>query len=135
MSESTARYGWTKLLLLTFARDLGRRLANGKGGLPDVSVHALCPGPVASNIAREAPAAARPFAKLFFALFFQPPNAAALPVVYLASSPRIEGETLGYQFLMRRRAPSSAADLPENGRALRSRLEALSVLDMNFGNG
>lgn len=111
MSESTARYGWTKLLLLTFTRELGRRY-------PDLSIHALCPGPVASNIAREAPAIARPFAKLFFAMFFQTPEKAAVPVVYLASSPRIEGTSETYQFLMRRRPPSDTADSAENGRLL-----------------
>lgn len=111
MSESTARYGWTKLLLLTFTRELGRRY-------PDVSVLALCPGPVASNIAREAPAIARPFAKLFFLLFFQKPEKAAVPVVYLASSPRIEGQTETYQFLMRKRPPSETADSVENGKLL-----------------
>ncbi len=111
MSESTARYGWTKLLLLSFTRELARRLN-------DVSVHALCPGPVNSNIAREAPAIARPLAKLFFSLFFQKPEKAALPVVYLAASPRIEGENAIYQFLMRRRPPSEAADSAVNGRLL-----------------
>jgi NAD(P)-dependent dehydrogenase (short-subunit alcohol dehydrogenase family) len=135
MSESTNRYGWTKLLLLTFTRDLARRLEKGDRNLPDVSVHALCPGPVASNIAREAPVIARPFAKLFFALFFQKPKTAALPAVYLAASPRIEGETHGYQFLMHKRAPSETADSEENGRLLRAKLEQLSVLDINYGNG
>jgi NAD(P)-dependent dehydrogenase (short-subunit alcohol dehydrogenase family) len=135
MTESTNRYGWTKLLLLTFTRDLARRLETGDRNLPDVSVHALCPGPVASNIAREAPAIARPFAKLFFALFFQSPKTAALPAVYLAASARIEGETLGYQFLMQKRAPSETADSEENGRQLRAKLEQLSVVDINYGNG
>lgn len=118
MSESTARYGWTKLLLLTFTRELGRRY-------PDVGVFALCPGPVASNIAREAPAIARPFAKLFFLLFFQKPEKAAVPVVYLASSPRIEGQSETYQFLMRRRPPSETADSVENGKLLWETFEGL----------
>ena len=91
----------------------------------DVSVHALCPGPVASNIAREAPAIARPFAKLFFTLFFQPPRVAARPVVYLALSPRIAGTTGRYQFLLRSRDPSAEADSAENGRRLWERLEEL----------
>jgi NAD(P)-dependent dehydrogenase (short-subunit alcohol dehydrogenase family) len=120
MADSTARYGWTKLLLLTFTRELGRRY-------PELGIHALCPGPVASNIAREAPAIARPFAKLFFALFFQPPEKAALPVVYLAASPRIEGQSETYQFLMRRRPPSETADSIENGRLIWEALENLSA--------
>lgn len=118
MADSTARYGWTKLLLLTFTRELGRRY-------PDLGVHALCPGPVASNIAREAPAIARPFAKLFFAMFFQQPEKAAIPVVYLAASPRIEGKSETYQFLMRQRPPSETAESTENGRLLWETFEVL----------
>lgn len=125
MTESTPRYGWTKLLLLTFVRELTRRLSGNKEDGPDVAVHALCPGPIASNIAREAPAIARPFAKLFFRLFFQSPEKAARPVVYLAASPRIEGETAIYQFLMRKRPPSDIADSPENGRILWEALEKI----------
>ncbi len=116
MGESTRRYGWTKLLLLSFARELARRLDGPDK--PDVSVHALCPGPIASNIAREAPAIAQPFAKLFFRLFFQTPEQAALPVVYLAASARIEAKTGLYQFLMRSREPSETAENPEGGQAL-----------------
>ncbi len=118
MADSTARYGWTKLLLLTFTRELGRRY-------PKMGIHALCPGPVASNIAREAPAIARPFVKLFFAMFFQSPEKAALPVVYLAASPRIEGQSETYQFLMRRRPPSETADSIESGRLIWEALENL----------
>lgn len=115
MAESTPRYGWTKLLLLTFVRELGRRLS--VDGV-DVSVHALCPGPIASNIAREVPAVVRPFSRLFFRIFFQSPAVAARPVVYLAASERIEGQTGLYQFLMRQRSPSAVADAPENGEAV-----------------
>ena len=125
MVESTPRYGWTKLLLLTYARELARRLSGTEADGPDVSVHALCPGPIASNIAREVPAVVRPFSKLFFRIFFQPPETAARPVVYLAASPRIEGQTALYQFLMRKRPPSIAADDPENGKALWDALGAL----------
>ena len=126
MAESTPRYGWTKLLLLTFARELARRLSGeGSDGGPDASVHALCPGPIASNIAREVPAVVRPFSNLFFRLFFQPPEKAALPILYLAASGRIEGETALYQFLMRKRPPSETADSPENGKALWESLEEI----------
>ena len=116
MAESTPRYGWTKLLLMAFTRELGRRLA--PEGRPDVAVHALCPGPIASNIAREAPSIARPFARLFFRIFFQSPAVAARPVVYLAASERIGGQTGLYQFLMRRREPSDLAESPDSGRAV-----------------
>lgn len=108
MSGSTPRYGWTKLILLSWIREVSRRNK-------DIAIHALCPGPVASNIAREAPAIAQPFAKLFFSLFFQSPTKAAAPLVYLSASRAIEGETGHYQFLMRTRPPSDTADNPRNG--------------------
>ena len=116
MVESTPRYGWTKLLLLTWVRELTRRLE--VDGKPRISVNALCPGPVASNIAREVPAIVRPFSKLFFRIFFQSPEQACRPVVYLASSGRVEGQSGLYQFLMRRRDPSALADSEESGRAV-----------------
>ncbi len=112
MAESTARYGWTKLLLLSFTRELARRLSVD---CVDVSVHALCPGPIASNIAREAPAIARPLLNLFFRFLFQSPETAASPVVYLTASNRIEGQTGLYQFLMRKRQPSNLAEDTHSG--------------------
>ena len=53
-----AEYGYSKLHLCTYAVELARRL-NPEAGA-GVAVHALCPGPVATNIAREAPARPRP---------------------------------------------------------------------------
>lgn len=46
-------YGYSKLAELTFALALSRRLMTPDG--PAVAVHALCPGPVDSRLAREAP--------------------------------------------------------------------------------
>lgn len=125
ISESTPRYGWTKLLLLSFTRELARRLS---GESVDVSVHALCPGPIASNIAREAPAIARPFLNLFFRFLFQSPERAANPLVYLAASNRIEGQTGYYQFLMRKRPPSALAENNKSGTAVWNAFEEI------FGN-
>ncbi len=122
MSESTSRYGWTKLLLLSFTRELARRLSEDS---VDVSVHALCPGPIASNIAREAPAIARPFLNLFFRFLFQSPEKAANPLVYLAASNRIEGQTGYYQFLMRKRPPSDLAESSNSGTAVWNAFEKI----------
>ncbi len=122
MAESTPRYGWTKLLLLSFTRELARRLSVDS---VDISVHALCPGPVASNIARETPAIARPLLNLFFRFFFQSPENAAYPVVYLAASNRIEGQTGFYQFLMRKRPPSNLAENINSGMAVWNAFEEI----------
>ncbi|MBU2652207.1 MAG: SDR family NAD(P)-dependent oxidoreductase [Bacteroidetes bacterium] len=109
-------YGYYKLMLTTFARELSRRLNNS--GKTDYSVFAFCPGPVNTNIAREAPAIFQPLLKLIFSLFFKSPQKACEPAVYLAASPDMEGISWDYLFLMGRKMIDPKADDPENGRKL-----------------
>lgn len=71
-------YGYTKLLLCVYAAELARRLGRG------ACVHACCPGPVNSDIAREAPAWMKPLLGLVMARFFRSPEEAAPPVTYLS---------------------------------------------------
>jgi NAD(P)-dependent dehydrogenase (short-subunit alcohol dehydrogenase family) len=116
MNKTVEYYGYYKLLLTTFTYELSRRLqANGK---EPVSIFALCPGPVNSNIAREAPGVFQPVMKLVFAMFFKSPKKAAEPVLYLAISKDLEGKPYDYLFKMSRKAiDEKAADL-ENGKKL-----------------
>ena len=123
MSKSVERYGYYKLLMTTFARELSRRLNTGKD--TEVSVFALCPGPVNSSIAREAPAVFQPLLKLIFGLFFRSPEKAAEPVVYFAASKDVEGKTNDYLFLMSRRPVDEKADDPQNGKQLWTLTEKL----------
>ena len=109
-------YGYYKMLLVTFARELSRRL--NPEGVVNTSVFALCPGPVNSNIAREAPAFFQPLLKMIFSLFFKSPAKAAVPVVYLAASPDVEGVSFDYLFLMSRQAIDKKAEDAANGRHL-----------------
>jgi NAD(P)-dependent dehydrogenase (short-subunit alcohol dehydrogenase family) len=110
MGGSMKEYGFTKLLLTTFACELSRRLSTDSG--IDVSVHALCPGAVNTNIAREAPGWIQPLMKIIFRLFFASPEKACGPAVYLSCSPLIEGKTGIYLHLMNEKEPASwAADL------------------------
>ncbi|MFH1159599.1 MAG: hypothetical protein V1733_01450 [bacterium] len=109
-------YGYYKLLLVTFARELSRRL--NPGGGCTTSVFAMCPGPVNSNIAREAPKLYNPLLKLIFSIFFKSPKEAAKPVVYLAASPDVESTPFDYLFLMSRQEIDEKAENPENGRRL-----------------
>jgi NAD(P)-dependent dehydrogenase (short-subunit alcohol dehydrogenase family) len=116
MKKTVEYYGYYKLLLTTFSFELSRRLqANGKG---PVSVFALCPGPVNSGIAREAPALFQPLMKLIFAIFFKSPRKAAEPVVYLAVSKDLEGKPYDYLFKMSRKEIDEKASDPGNGRKL-----------------
>ena len=114
--ESVAMYGYYKLLLLTMVNELSRRLN------PDAKIHcsvfALCPGPVNSNIAREAPRVFQPLLKLVFGIFFRSPAKACRPLIYLAASEALTGQTGRYMFLMQHKDMDEKATDPENGRKL-----------------
>lgn len=113
MKKTVEYYGYYKLLLTTFAYELSRRLqANGRR---PVSVFSLCPGPVNSGIAREAPAVFQPLMKLIFAIFFASPRKAAEPVIYLAVTKDLEGKPFDYLFKMSRKEIDEKASDEENG--------------------
>ncbi|MCK4569875.1 MAG: SDR family NAD(P)-dependent oxidoreductase [Bacteroidales bacterium] len=125
-------YGHYKLLMTTFANELSRRL--NPGDITDYSVFALCPGPVNSNIAREAPKIFQPLLKLTFSIFFRSPKKACEPVVYLAASGDVEGKPIDYFFLMSRKEMDSKATDPANGKMLWDASDFLKakVLDAGF---
>jgi NAD(P)-dependent dehydrogenase (short-subunit alcohol dehydrogenase family) len=116
MRGAMTEYAVNKLLVSTFAVELSRRLGDEHG--PRASVHQLCPGPINSGIAREAPVWIKPLLKVVFALFFRTPRRAAEPVVFLCCSRAIEGRTGIYLHLMTGKSPSAAALDPEAGRRL-----------------
>jgi len=116
MKDTIAYYGYTKLLLTVFARELARRY---KGDAkPRLSVFALCPGPVATNIAREAPNLLKPLIKLFFHLFFRSPMKASDPIVFFASDPAVSDKTDIYLHLMVKKDPDTRTADPETGKKL-----------------
>lgn len=112
MREVVPEYGYSKLLLETFASELSRRVG------PDIAIHTMCPGAVATGIAREAPGWAKPVLGPAMKLFFKAPDAGAVPVVWLSASRSIEGRTGLYVHVkaIKPRAPS--ADDPQNGKRL-----------------
>lgn len=112
MNKTVELYGYYKLLLTTFVNELSRRL-NPAG--TKISVFSLCPGPVNSNIAREAPRLFQPLLKLVFSIFFNSPEKAAAPVLYLAASKDQEGKTLDYLFMWERKDMDKKTTDPENG--------------------
>ena len=109
-------YGYYKMLLVTLANTFSRRL--NPDGQTDYSVFALCPGPVNSNIAREAPKIFQPLLKLTFSIFFRSPEKACEPVIYLAASKDVEGKAMDYLFLMSRKDMDEKATDPVNGEKL-----------------
>jgi NAD(P)-dependent dehydrogenase (short-subunit alcohol dehydrogenase family) len=115
MNKTVELYGYYKLLLTTFVNELSRRL---NPGTTRFSVFSLCPGPVNSNIAREAPKLFHPLLKVVFGIFFNSPGKAAVPVVYLAAGEDLEGKPLDYFFMMERKEMDEKTGDPENGQRL-----------------
>lgn len=116
MGKTVEYYGYYKLLLATFANELSRKINS-----PDqvnYSVFALCPGPVNSNIAREAPAIFKPLLKAVFKIFFRSPEVAVQPVIYFAASPEVKGKAMDYLFLMGRKDMDAKAMDEANGQRL-----------------
>ncbi len=113
MGKTVELYGYYKLLMTTFANALALRL-NASGQI-HYSVFALCPGPINSNIAREAPVLFKPLLKLVFGIFFRSPKVAVQPVIYFATSSEVEGKSTDYLFLMSRKEMDAKALDVENG--------------------
>jgi len=114
--KTVGYYGYNKLLLVTWLNELSRRI--NPDGKVNYSVFSLCPGPVNSNIAREAPALFQPLLKLVFGIFFRHPMKASDPVIYFATAKEEEGRTLDYLFLMNRKEMDPKATDPANGNKL-----------------
>ncbi|MFW9829397.1 MAG: SDR family oxidoreductase [Promethearchaeota archaeon] len=80
-------YGVSKLAVTMFTYELSRKL-NGTG----VTVNAVHPGVVNTNLGRDQSA----FSQLFAKAFFKKPRKGAETSIYLASSPEVEGITGKY---------------------------------------
>ncbi len=97
INETVSRYGYSKLLLTTFGIELASRL-NREGDKTQVRM--LCPGPVNSKIAREAPDWMHPLLRIVFAIFFKSPQKASDPILYFATESSKDANPIGYLFLM-----------------------------------
>lgn len=130
INKSVELYGYYKLLLTTFVNELSRRLNQEN---IEISVFSLCPGPVNSNIAREAPKFFQPILKVVFGLFFNSPEKAAVPVVYLTTSQDVEGKPLDYLFIFERKEMDKKTKDVSNGKKLWDLSEnLLSELGVRF---
>jgi NAD(P)-dependent dehydrogenase (short-subunit alcohol dehydrogenase family) len=118
-----SRYSYYKLVLNTFATELSRRL-NPDGGA-DVAVHAVCPGPVNTNIVRDAPPLLRAFLRFIFTFTFQSPAKAAPPLVYMGCAVEEEGKSNEYLHMRTRRPMDEKCYEPEAGRRLWEKTEEL----------
>lgn len=110
------QYSYSKLHMCTYARELSRRLNPADG--PGVAVHALCPGAIASGIAREAPAVLQPIIRPVMKLLFQSPDEAAQPVIYLCCADEAGARTGMYLHMMAEKEMSALATNEANGEKL-----------------
>ena len=98
-NRGVSLYSYNKLILNTYAVELSNRLKDKNRIL--VRVNSMCPGPVNSNIIRDAPMLLRGFLKFIFLLFFKNPQKAALPVVYMAAAEEMKNSTGSYLHMNR----------------------------------
>jgi retinol dehydrogenase-14 len=98
-----AVYGWTKLANILFTSELARRLDG-----TDVTATCLHPGVVATGFGRTAPLVIRAF-QILARPFLLDADRGADTLVWLASSPEVEGQTGGYYEKRRLSEPSPEA--------------------------
>jgi len=115
VKKGIANYSYFKLILNTYATELSRQLNKDK---VDVGVNVICPGPVHSNITKEAPWLLRMILKAIFKVIFRSPKKAALPVVYMSISPDYEGKTNAYQHMFKHKEMDEKVYIPEEGKKL-----------------
>lgn len=123
LKDGMKYYGLSKLHLSTFACELNRQL--NESAPPKVAVHHLCPGPIASNIARESPPYIKPILSPIMKLLFRSPEKAAEPVIYLACADAMGLRSGVYLHMMKEKHPSPLAVDATNGKLLWEKSAAL----------
>lgn len=116
VKKSISNYSYFKLVLNTLSTEFSKRTQDEQG--IDVAIHAMCPGPVDTNIIRDAPPVLKGFMKLIFKVFFRSPEKAAKPVTYMSASPEMEGITNDYLHMFNRKKMDPKTYDPEAGRKL-----------------
>ena len=115
VSKGIENYSYFKLVLNTYATEFSRRINNG---VVNAGVNVICPGPVHSNIIREAPLPLRMILGAIFRIIFRSPAKAALPVVYMSFSDDYEGKTNEYLHMFNTKKMDPKVYLPEEGEKL-----------------
>lgn len=124
--DGLRQYAATKLGLCALATALRERARR-----PDdparawLAVHVLCPGPVATDIAREAPAWTQPLLGPVMRAWFRSPARAAEAVELLACAPELEAEDHVYLHMLRRKPMDPRALDPAFAEAVWARCEAV----------
>jgi NAD(P)-dependent dehydrogenase (short-subunit alcohol dehydrogenase family) len=130
VSKGISNYSYFKLVLNTYATELSRRINLHSFRL---GVNLICPGPVHSNIVREAPWLLRNILKGIFWVIFRSPEKASRPVVYMALSEDYEGTTNEYLHMFNPKKMDPKVYDKNEGRKLWERsVELLKRIDPEF---
>lgn len=130
VSKAISNYSYFKLLLNTYATELSRRINHLSVKL---GVNLICPGPVHSNIVKEAPWLLRMILKGIFWMVFKSPAKAARPVVYMALSPDYAGTTNEYLHMFNPKKMDPKVYESQEGKKLWSRsMELLKKIDPEY---
>lgn len=108
-------YSYYKLVANTYFTELSRRINNGK---LDVIVNVMCPGPVHSNITKEAPLLLRKALNAIFSVVFKSPEKAAQPIIYMTLSEDYDGRTNEYLHMFNPKKMDEKIYIEEEGRKL-----------------
>jgi NAD(P)-dependent dehydrogenase (short-subunit alcohol dehydrogenase family) len=127
VSKGISNYSYFKLVLNTYATELSRRVNKSSTQL---SVNVICPGPVHSNIVKEAPWLLRMTLKGIFWVVFKAPAKAARPVVYMALSPDYKGKTNEYLHMFNpKKMDPKVYELKEREKLWNKSLDLLKTID------
>jgi NAD(P)-dependent dehydrogenase (short-subunit alcohol dehydrogenase family) len=110
-------YSYYKLVLNTLAVEISKRL-NKDPNEPDVSFNVICPGPVNTDIVREAPWIVKVSLKAIFSVFFQSPEKAAKAVSYITISYDFENTSEKYMHMFNPKDMDYKVYIPEEGQKL-----------------
>jgi NAD(P)-dependent dehydrogenase (short-subunit alcohol dehydrogenase family) len=127
VSKGISNYSYFKLVLNTYATELSRRVNKSSTQL---GINVICPGPVHSNIVKEAPWLLRMTLKGIFWVVFKSPEKAARPAVYMALSPDYEGKTNEYLHMFNpRKMDPKVYELKEGKKLWNKSLDLLKTID------
>ena len=130
VSKAISNYSYFKLLLNTYATELSRRINRQSVKL---SINLICPGPVHSNIVKEAPWILRMILKGIFWVIFKSPSKAAQPVVYMALPPDYKGTTNEYLHMFNPKQMDPKVYEEEEGNKLWERsMELIKTIDPDW---
>lgn len=109
-------YSYYKLVMNTWFTELSRRL--NPNGTVDVVTNVMCPGPVNSEIIKEAPWLLRNILRGIFSIIFKAPEEAAQPVLYMCISEEYADKTNEYLHMFNKKRMDEKIYIEEEGSKL-----------------